>query len=97
MYIGACLGHLATFIILYHAILTCDPAGAIICNVVPSAHNYVCHFEVEQPMSSCLADFLYVAHALHNLAPTFCKRMWMGSYNHWCAKPTQLYGTWSFG
>lgn len=73
------------------------PSRCHICNVVPSAHNYVCHFEVEQPMSSCLADFPYVAHALHNLAPTFCKRMWMGSYNHWCAKPTQLFGTWSFG
>lgn len=50
--------------------------------------------KVEQPQSSCLRDVPYIAHILTNMAPCFMKRIWMGSYGHWCPKPTQLFGTW---
>lgn len=50
--------------------------------------------EVEQPGSSCLKDCPYISHILCNMGAAFCKRMWMGRYQHWAAKPTQLFGSW---
>ena len=53
--------------------------------------------EVEEPQSSCLRDCPYVSHVLLNLGPpAFFRRMWMATFGHWCAKPTQLFGTWHF-
>ena len=57
--------------------------------------------EVEQPSSSCLPQCPYVAHVMTNMAPTWYLRTWMGAFNHWCSKPTALFGSWclilSFG
>ena len=51
--------------------------------------------EVEQPMSSLLPQCPYMAHVLTNMMPAFFQRTWLGAFQHWCCKPTQLYGSWT--
>ena len=51
--------------------------------------------QVEQPGSSCLKDCPYISHVLASMGPHFFRRMWMGNYGHWAAKPSQLWGSWS--
>ncbi|CAL1137169.1 unnamed protein product [Cladocopium goreaui] len=49
---------------------------------------------VEQPMSSLLPQCPYMAHVLTNMMPAFFQRTWLGAFQHWCCKPTQLFGSW---
>ncbi|CAL1126026.1 unnamed protein product [Cladocopium goreaui] len=51
-------------------------------------------WSVEQPSSSCLPKCPYVAHVMTNMAPTWYLRTWMGAFNHFCSKPTALFGSW---
>ena len=50
--------------------------------------------QAEQPSSSVLRQCPYLCHILTTMGPNFSKRMWMGSFDHWCAKPSQLFGSW---
>lgn len=49
---------------------------------------------VEQPMSSLLPQCPYMAHVLTNMMPAFIQRTWLGAFQHWCCKPTQLFESW---
>ena len=53
--------------------------------------------EVEQPSSSLLPECPYMAHIMTNMMPAFSCRTWLGAFQHWCAKPTLLFGWWWFG
>ncbi|CAL1171061.1 unnamed protein product, partial [Cladocopium goreaui] len=49
---------------------------------------------VEQPSSSLLPECPYMAHIMTNMMPAFSCRTWLGAFQHWCAKPTLLFGSW---
>lgn len=49
---------------------------------------------VEQPSSSLLPECPYMAHIMTNMMPAFSCRTWLGAFQHWCAKPTLLFGWW---
>ena len=53
--------------------------------------------KVEQPSSSLLPQCPYMAHVMTNMMPAFACRTWLGAFQHWCAKPTLLFGSWWFG
>ena len=53
--------------------------------------------KVEQPSSSCLRQSPYMSHVLINMMPAFRASTYMGAYNHFCAKPTQFFGSWCHG
>lgn len=64
---------------------------ALLCMVAVVRGIFWC---AEQPGSSCLKDCPYMSHVLTCMGPNFMQRMWMGNFDHWAAKPSQLWGSW---
>ncbi|CAL1127789.1 unnamed protein product [Cladocopium goreaui] len=64
---------------------------ALLCMVAIVRGIFWC---AEQPGTSCLKDCPYISHVLTSMGPHFFRRMWMGNFDHWASKPSQLWGSW---